>query len=946
MLTRIIVRTIDISARYAWFVLGIGLLLAAASGAYAVRHFAINTDISKLISPDLTWRKREMAFHAAFPHRAETIVAVIDAPTPELAKEASNALTQKLSEQKTLFRAVTQPGGGAFFVRNGFLFLSPEELTGATRQLMTAQPLIGGLVSDPSLRGLTRTLSIALGGLRGGQYKLEDLTRPLNLVSDTLDDVAADRPASFSWQVLLSGKPAETNQLRQVVSVWAVLDYSELEPGGKPTAAIRKAAADLNLEKDFQARVRLTGPVRIADEEFATVQEGALLNTTLTVLTVLLILWLALRSARIIGAVFVCLLVGLAMTAAAGLMMVGAFNMISVSFAVLFVGLGVDFAIQYSVRYRAERHEYPDLREALLQAGDHAGAPLTLAATAVACGFLSFMPTAYRGLSELGLIAGVGMLIAFATSVTLLPALLSILKPPGEPEPMGYKIMAPVDAFMERYRIPIIAITGIVVTAGLPLLYWLHFDFNPINLRSTKVESISTYLDLQKDPMSDASAIEVVTPSVAASVTAAERLSKVPEVSRTMTVQSFVPDRQPEKLPLIRNAQRALEQPLRARVGTPPTDAENVAALKSAADALTQAAGNNDDNTGAVAAKRLAAALMKLANADVSMRAKAQAVFIYPLQIALNDLREKLQAQTVTIESLPTDLTRDWIVPDGRARAQATPKGDQADNENLRRFARAVLAVEPNAIDGPISILESGDAIVWAFLQAGFWALFSIAILLYLSLRRISDVLLTLIPLLLAGVVTLEICVLIGMPLNFANIIALPLLLGVGVAFKIYYIMAWRAGQTNLLQSSLTRAVFFSALTTVTAFGSLWFSSHPGTSSMGKLLALSLLTTMAAAVLFQPVLMGKPREEALADADGGKPDDSKPEEPKSGESKGDEAKSAAPQADAPKANDLKVEEPKAADLANSEPAKPDATKAEGTAKKAKKKPKAEFAKSE
>ncbi len=122
--------------------------------------------------------------------------------------------------------------------------------------------------------------------------------------------------------------------------------------------------------------------------------------------------------------------------------------------------------------------------------------------------------------------------------------------------------------------------------------------------------------------------------------------------------------------------------------------------------------------------------------------------------------------------------------------------------------------------------------------------------------------LLTLVPLVLAGVVTLELTVLIGMPMNYANIIALPLLLGVGVAFKIYFIMAWREGQSNLLQTSLTRAVAFSAATTATAFGSLWFSSHPGTSSMGKLLALSLVCTLAAAVLFQPILMGEPRQTA------------------------------------------------------------------------------------
>jgi hypothetical protein len=155
--------------------------------------------------------------------------------------------------------------------------------------------------------------------------------------------------------------------------------------------------------------------------------------------------------------------------------------------------------------------------------------------------------------------------------------------------------------------------------------------------------------------------------------------------------------------------------------------------------------------------------------------------------------------------------------------------------------------------------VKSGDTVVVSFLEAGAYALLSIALILWIVLRRFGDVLLTLIPLLIAGVVTLEICVLIGMPLNFANIIALPLLLGVGVAFKIYYIMAWRAGRTDLLQSSLTRAVIWSALTTATAFGSLWLSQHPGTSSMGKLMALSLICTLCAAVLFQPALMGAPR---------------------------------------------------------------------------------------
>ena len=247
-------------------------------------------------------------------------------------------------------------------------------------------------------------------------------------------------------------------------------------------------------------------------------------------------------------------------------------------------------------------------------------------------------------------------------------------------------------------------------------------------------------------------------------------------------------------------------------------------------------------------------------NAGPAQRAAVAKAMVEPLVRDLAELRASLQAGPVTRADVPPEIAREWVSPDGHARVEAGMKGDPDDNEAIRAFARAVLATAPGATGEAIGILESGTTIVHAFLQAGAWALLSISILLWVVLRRIGDVLLTLVPLLLAGVVTLEICALIDFPLNFANIIALPLLLGVGVAFKIYYVMAWRAGQTSLLQSSLTRAVFFSAMTTATAFGSLWFSSHPGTSSMGKLLALSLVCTLAAAVLFQPALMGKPRE--------------------------------------------------------------------------------------
>jgi hopanoid biosynthesis associated RND transporter like protein HpnN len=798
------------------------------------------------------------AVEQAFPNRFETILAVVHAPTSEAASQATAALVSELQPRNDVFRSVSALSETPFFARSALLFLPTEEVTSLMEQLQDAAELMQALAVDPSLRGLSQALSLALTGVKSGYVSLDQLTTVLTKASSTLDDVLAGRPAFFSWRELVSAKPPEPSDLRRFVEILPILDYSALEPGKRATDAIRQTAADLKLQEELGARVRLTGPVPIADEEFGTLREDAVLNGVITVAAVLIILWLALHSLRIILAVFLAVVVGLAITAAVGLMLVGALNLISVAFAVLFVGIGVDFGIQFSVRYRAERYEHDDLRTALTRTADYISGPLTLAAAATAAGFLSFLPTDYKGLSELGLIAGLGMIIAYMCSITILPALLVISNPPGEKEPLGYAFLAPVDEFMERHRMSILIGTALVVIAGLPLLYYLRFDFNPMNLRSPKVESVATFLEVRGDPAIGANAIEVLKPSQEAAREAAERLANLPEVSRAMTIEDFVPEDQDKKLPAIQEAAKTLGPDLNGEVLKPPSDQENVTALRNIEKELKDTAANHT-GSGAEAAARLAGLANQLADASPELRSKAENVFVSPLKTSLDSLRAALQAERVTQETLPEELKSKWLTQDGRARVQVLPEGDPNDNETLRQFARAVLSVEPEATGGPISILESGRTIVRAFIEAGIWALLSIAILLWLTLRRFQDVLLTLIPLLLAGVVTLELCVLLDLPLNFANIIALPLLLGIGVAFKIYYIMAWRAGQTALLQSPLTRAVFYSALTAAVAFGSLWFSHHPGTSSMGQLLALSLLTTLAAAVLFQPVLMGPPR---------------------------------------------------------------------------------------
>ncbi len=867
MLTNLVQRIVEVCCNHAKLVLALAVLITAGSSYYSYSHFAINTDSSKLISLDLPWRKRETALNEAFPQNSNLIVMVVDAATSEIAARASADLVTALQGQTTHFEFVDLPPEARFYVKNGLMFRPTEAVQATADQLVKAQPFISTLSNDPTLRGVANALSLIGSGVEQGRAPLAQVAPTFAKLTPALAAAGEGKTQPFSWQSLFvpgeadaDAGPTAENGRRRFVMVKPKLDYGKLEPGEAATDVVEQTIRDLHLTAENGVRVRLTGPIPLNDQEFGTVKDGFLLNSALTVAAVLLILWMALRSGRLILAVFGSTLIGLMITAAVGLWLVHALNLISIAFAVLFIGIGVDFGIQFSVRYREERYMLPELVPAIVSAGGKAGRALLLAAVATAAGFYSFLPTDYEGVSELGMIAGNGMIIAFLISITVLPAMLTLLHPPSEGHEVGYTWLAPADAFLKHHRVLVIGGTILIVLAGSPLLRNLRFDFNPLNLNSPTVESVATLLDLQRDPNTTSNTIQLLEPNLEAATAQAKRMAAVPEVGHVTTLQSFVPDDQTAKLAILEDARSFYEGTFEATNRKPaPTDAEDKAALATMADYADRAAakGTGEDTA---TLKRFAEAARKVAAGGPETRQALGRSVLPPLGILLEQLKDNLNATAITLDTLPADLKRDWVDPKGQARLEIFPKNLSDSNENLKAFADAVLAVDPESTGEPILVQESGKTVIWAFIEAGAWALASIAILLVVVLRRLSDMLLTLVPLLLAGVLTLEISVLIGLPLNFANIIALPLLLGLGVAFKIYFVLAWRSGETSMLTSSLTRAVFFSALCTAVAFGSLWSSKHPGTSSMGELLALSLVCTLFMAVVFQTALMGPPRQ--------------------------------------------------------------------------------------
>jgi hopanoid biosynthesis associated RND transporter like protein HpnN len=855
MTGKFIAALVRFSVHYARIAVIAALIAGGFAVRYDMRHFALDSHTENLVSPNAPWRAQEQRFDNEFPQMKDLIVVVVDADSPERDADAAAELAARLTLQKQFFVSVRRPDAGPFFEHDGILLLPTADVQSTMAQIIRAQPFLGALAADPSMRGLLSSLSTVLLGIQHGQAKFTDLAGPLSALTATLSDIEAGKPAFLSWRAMVTGAKASTRETRRFILVKPRLDYTRLTPGTSATDTIRASALALGLSPQNGVRVRLTGPVPMSDEEFATLAEHAALLATLIFSGMILMLWLAVRSFRIIAAILVTLLIGLAITAAGGLAFLGPFNVISIAFIPLFVGLGVDFGIQFSVRYRAERQALDNLREALILAGASIGGALALAAAAIAAGFFSFAPTDYSGLAKLGMIAGSGMLVTFALSLTCLPAMLMLLKPGAETAEIGWTWLAPLDRFVAQRHRQILRDASILGVVGLGLLFFLRFDFNPLDLRSPKTESVATALDLMKSPETSPNTIDILTPDHAAANALAAKLSRLPQVSGVLSIDTFIPQDQNAKLAIVSDTSSILDLTINPiMTAPPPSDAELVASLRGTAIALRMTA-TSSQKADATKAMHLADVLEKLANASPTLRARASDALVPGMNVMLDQIRGVLQAQPVTFATLPPDLVRDWVTTDGAYRLEVLPRGDVSSNAALARFTQAITAVAPDATGTPIVIQESGRTIVNAFIQAGVLSLIAITVLLALWLRNVADIIFALVPLIFAFVFTLATSVIAGIQLNYANIIALPLLFGIGVAFDIYFVIAWRAGTRRLLQSPLGRAVILSACTTACSFGTLAFSSHPGTASMGDLLLISLAWILATVLILLPSLL-------------------------------------------------------------------------------------------
>lgn len=864
MISTYIGRFIVLCAHRAWVVLFLFFALSGLSVWAGMTHLDVTTDTSKMLADNLPWKQRSDEMGRLFPQKENLLVAVIRSRLPEEGRATARALAAHLSADHEHFTFARVPDDNPYLNRNGLMFLDPKPLGKVLDDTVAAQPFLGSLAADPSARGLFSSLGLIAEGIHHGQADLSGYQTALNGFADSLEKAAAGKPDILSWQRLLAGGLTDLAGQYEFVLTKPKLDYGSFQPGGAATDAMKAAISQLEFVRSGDAQVYITGEVRIDDEEFATVAEGMVAGLLGSLALVTLWLTLAVHTWRIIIPIVVTLVVGLLLTTGFAAMAVGTLNLISVAFAILFVGIAVDFAIQFCVRFRGQKltkSGLAGLEEALFHTGEETGHQILVAALATAAGFLAFSPTDFKGVAQLGEIAGVGMLVAFVSTIALLPALLRIFRPSVDHPVSGYLFMEPVDHVIRRHRRIILGVFGALALAGIALVPQLRFDGDPLHTKDPKSEGMRTLHLLMANPLTSPYSAEYLAPDMNAAKAMTDRASTLPDVHDAMWLGSYVPTDQDTKLALIQDAAGIL---LPTLVVDHPQPAPDVAAIRASAASAASSLGSVLDTLPAKdPLRRIQAALAKLSTAsdDLALRTNTALVRFLPMQ--LETLKDVLSAQPVTIKDIPEVISRDYLLPDGRALVEIHPKGVTGNNDALHRFVTAMQKLSPDMAGSAVDIVESARTIVHAFIVAAISAIVMIAIILVFALRRFLDMCLVLAPLLLSALMTVILIVLVPETLNFANIIALPLLLGVGVSFNIYFVMNWRAGVKSPLASPTARAVLFSALTTGTAFGSLALSHHPGTASMGRLLLLSLGCTLLATLVFEPALLPKrPEDEA------------------------------------------------------------------------------------
>ena len=849
--------------------LALGALAAAGSLFYGWHHLPVNGRQGDLVSQDAPFQKLVADIDSAFPEQAHTILIVVTAPSALKAERAAETIFEAARERGDLFHGLFYPQAEPFFQKNGLLYLTAEEVERFASRLAEAQPALAELSRGANLVNLFDLIRKALEAEKAGRAELPPtFSLVMARLAQILNPAPASRrphdPASPSpspelwgdafpeWSV---GEAAGEDPIR-VILAQPRMDYSKILAAQEPIRFLRHLARATESAPDG-IRVGLTGREVLDHEQMESIGRSVEIASLLSSAALFLLLTIGTGSLLATLCILISLALGLCWCVGFAAIAVQEINMISAAFVILYMGIGVAFAIHITLRFMEERRRLPEeeTAEACRRAARGAGSAVALCAITSAVGFLSFIPTPFAGLADLGVIAGGGLCLALLSALTMLPALFSLLPPPAFSPRGASRAVSWGRFFYEKIRRHCRTLSAgavLLALAALPAALNVEFDHSALSVKDPRSESVIFLKELRRRGLYNDYTISVLAQDKAAADAKAPLLEALPTVRKVETHRVYVPEDQPLKAAILEDAATFLPPPEERREEKPGAEG-----FLSSARALYQTLEEaKPEGEARRALGQSLARFLARENAGAALRdLSARLMRDVPRQ--MKRLRLSLSAQPFVFDDLPPTIKRQVQAADGRIRMVLYPKGDLSDMRFAPRFIEEARALEPSAIGLPVAEYAVGEITVDAFRLASLIAFCVIGALLFVLLRGMRNVVLALLPILIAASFTLASCVALGISLNFGNILVLPLMLGLGVDNGIHMLTRAKSEENlrAVMGSTTPLAISLANLSTLASFGSMMLSPHEGLASMGYTLTIAMGFTLISALVVLPAIL-------------------------------------------------------------------------------------------
>ena len=835
------------------------LLVTIVAGFITVDRYAMNSRLGDLIQQEGGWRDDYDDFRDAFPQLVETAIVVVSGSRFQQVESRAQALEALIATENDLFVDVYAPANESFFSDNALLYLDIERLDQVADQLAQAQPMLAAVSSDPSLRGALSLIATGTPSSANAGYwrAIDQLDRSAKAALSGKDATVYWRDEFFS----------STERHYRLIFLRGRQNFGVALPNAQIVGRLRELIEEAAMasyqqgvdEGDLQ--VALTGEIALRHDEVEAATGGVKIAGSVALVLLGVVLALGVRSLKIVAATFVVLLVGVVWTSAWAMLSVGSFNTLSLVFLVMFFGLGVDFCVHFSLRVQeasaalSKTATHCIAAQTLGVATRSVGGAVLLCTLTTAIGFLGFVPTAYKGLADLGVISAGGLVVACFLTFTLLPALFSLFGLPRT-KTIDFGVGGHIVSVLQRNKKTVFVALVLLVAGALVLMPRMQFDYSVLALRDPDAQSMQTLRELQRENQITDYALYTLTPRE--ELQKQKTLANLETVERVITPLDYLPSNAEEKTFVLEDLQELLGGALEVDNSVrKPTAAELrehilkvVSQIESTWIEAPHALREPIDS--------FVASLKSVAAKEDSVILAWQSGVVDTLRSEIDWLGRAVEATKPAFSDLPNGLRARLVTSDGRFLSAVLPAEDITPVDELNRFVDSVRRASPHATGRPVIEWGVGNIVLESFQTALLLALGGIILTLLIVTRSFADSLLVLTPLLLTAAFTVATSVLFGVAINMASVLVLPLIFGLGVDNGIHMVERYRTepdGESSFMQSSTPRAVLLSTLTTIGTFAALMLSPHAGTASIGFLLTVAVGYLLLFTVFLLPLLL-------------------------------------------------------------------------------------------